>query len=152
MAENDFAEGNAGGGAPELNTNAEIHGGFADWRKVYDRLEGADRARVDRLIESMRETAIEHAPEVSAERRERLLKEKATLSVMNTRAMADTIGTPEDPVGGARGFVIEEDREHAGEHYTVHKANPALGASTAIAARQRMIAEELRLWPGFREE
>ena len=34
LEENDFAEGNAGGGAPEGNTNSQIHGGFADWRKV----------------------------------------------------------------------------------------------------------------------
>lgn len=59
---NDFAEDNPGGGAPEGNTNSEIHGGFSDWEKAYDRLDESKRAYVDRLITDMRERAKEHAP------------------------------------------------------------------------------------------
>lgn len=151
LEENEFAEGNAGGGAPEGNTNAEIHGGFGDWRTVYDRLDEDTRAYVDALVSDMRETAKEHAPEVSAERRERLLKEKATLSVMWRRTAFDTAGTPEDPVDGARGIVIEEEREFDGDTYTVEKPNPAWDAGHRLTVRQRKIAEELCLWAGFRE-
>ena len=152
LEENDFAEGNAGGGAPEGNTNGEIHGGFADWRKAYDRLDEDTRAYVDDLRDCMRETAKEHAPDVPEERRERLLKEKATLSVMWDRAAADTLGTPEDPVDGARGIVLREERELDGDTYTVEKANPAWQAGHSLTVRKRKIAEELRLWPGFRTE
>jgi len=151
LEENDFAEGNPGGGAPEGNTNSRIHGGFGDWRTVYDRLDEDTRAYVDRMISDMRETAKEHAPEVSAERRERLLKEKATLSIMWRRTFADTLGTPEDPVDGARGIVIEEEREFDGDTYTVEKANPAWDAGHRLTVRKRKIAEELCLWAGFQE-
>ncbi|KAB7512438.1 hypothetical protein DM867_13080 [Halosegnis rubeus] len=151
LAENDFAEGNAGGGAPEGNTNAEIHGGFGDWEKAYDRLDEETRAFVDAMISDMRETAKEHAPDVPEERRERLLKEKATLSVMWNRTAADMLGTPEDPVDGARGIVIREEREHNGDTYTVEKANPAWEAGHSLTVRKRKIAEELGLWPGFQE-
>jgi hypothetical protein len=75
---NDRAAGNPGGGAPELNTNAQIHGGFADWEKAYERFDDETREYVDRLAADMQETAAEHAPKVSADRRERLAKEKAT--------------------------------------------------------------------------
>jgi hypothetical protein len=152
LEENDFAEGNAGGGAPEENANAEIHGGFSDWRKAYERFDEDTRAYVDRLIDSMRKRAKEHAPEVDVDRRERLLKEKATLSILWDRAAADTLGTPKDPVEGSRGFVIEERREHGGETYTVHKANPALQAGHSLRSRKREIAKELRLRPGFQDD
>lgn len=152
LEENDFAEGNPGGGAPEGNTNSRIHGGFSDWRKAYDRLDDAAKAHVDKLRECMRETAKEHAPDVPEERRERLIKEKATLSVLYRRSAADTLGTPEDPVDGARGVVVEEEYEHEGETYTVHKANPAWRAGSIISARKMSIARELRLWWGFQDD
>ena len=152
LEENDFAEGNAGGGAPNGNTNAEIHGGFSDWRKAYDRLDDATKAHVEKLRDCMRETAKEHAPDVPEERRERLIKEKATLSVLYRRSAADTVGTPENPIDGARGLVIEEEREHNGETYTVHKANPALRAGFTISRRKASIARELRLWSGFQDD
>ena len=152
LEDNDFAEDNPGGGAPRGNRNAEIHGGFGDWEKVYDRLDEDVRAYVDRLISDMRPTAKEHAPDVPKARRERLLKEKATLSVMWRRTAADTAGTPAAPVDGARGIVIQEEREIDGETYTVEKANPAWQAGHRLVVRQRKIAEELRLWYGFRED
>lgn len=43
MSGNDYAEGN-GGGAPELNTNAQTTGAWSKWRKVYVL---QDRARLD---------------------------------------------------------------------------------------------------------
>ncbi|TKR24341.1 hypothetical protein [Natronomonas salsuginis] len=148
---NDFAEGNPGGGAPKGNANAEIHGGFSDWQKAYERFDEETKAHVDRLRECMRETAKANAPDVPEERRERLIKEKATLSVLWKRAAADTLGTPENPVDGARGIVIEEEYEHNGETYTIEKANPAWKANHILSGRQRQIAKELRLWPGFQE-
>ncbi|QKY20743.1 hypothetical protein B4589_010260 [Halolamina sp. CBA1230] len=140
LEENDFAEGNAGGGAPELNTNSRIHGGFGDWEKAYERFDADTRAYVHKLIESMREVAKEYAPGVDADRRERLLKEKATLSVMYRRTAMDTFDA-------GRGFLVEE--EHNGE--AIRKANPAFDAGHAINGRQREIAKELRLWPGFQD-
>jgi hypothetical protein len=152
LEDNSYAEGNAGGGAPEGNTNAEIHGGFSDWRKAYERFDADTRAYVDRMIADMREVAKKHAPEVDADRREELLKEKATLSILWRRASFDTFGTPENPTEGARGVVIEEDVEIDGETYTVEKMNPAFEATFQHSGRKRQIAKELRLWPGFQDE
>lgn len=151
LEENDFAEGNAGGGPPELNTNAEIHGGFGDWEKAYERFDADTRAYVHKLIECMRDEAKEHAADVDANRRERLLKEKTTLSILWKRAAADMLGTPGDSIKGARGLVIEEEREYDGETDTVRKVNPADDAIHANQNRQREIAKELQLWPGFRD-
>jgi len=145
---NDFAEDNRGGGAPEGNTNAEIHGGFSDWEKAYDRLDEDTKAHVDRMVADMCDRAKEHAPEVDPDRRERLAKEKATLSILEKRASFDVFAhTAED----ARGFVIEDDVEHDGETYTIEKVNPAMDAATSLSSRQRKIAKELRLWPGFQD-
>ncbi|MFC6892601.1 hypothetical protein, partial [Halopenitus salinus] len=141
----------AGGGAPKGNTNAEIHGGFSDWRKAYERFDGETKAYVEHLRECMRETAKEHAPDVPEDRRERLIKENATLSVLWHRAAGDAFGTPENPVDGARGIVIEEEREHNGETYTVYKENPAWRAERAISRRERSIGRELRLYPAFQD-
>jgi hypothetical protein len=100
----------------------------------------------------MRKTAKEHAAEVDPERRERLLKEKATLSILWRRASFDTLGTPEESVEGARGLVIEETVKENGVTYTKRKANPAMDATTTISTRQREIAKELSLWPGFQNK
>lgn len=150
LENNDFAKGNSGGGAPEGNTNGRIHGGFSDWRKAYDRLDEDARAYVEKLRNDLRERAKEYAPDAPEERRERLIKEWATLSILYQRSSADTVGTPNDPVEGARGLIITEEREHNGETYTVEKANPALDAGLRISARRRQIDKELRLYPGFR--
>lgn len=144
LEENDHAEGNSGGSAPKGNANAEIHGGFSDWKKAYKRLDKDAKAYVDHLREEMRETAKEHAPDVDPERRERLIKEKATLSILNRRTMMDSFPGPD-----TRGFAIEEEKEYKGETYTQQKLNPAFNAGHRISERKREIAKELKLWPGF---
>ena len=149
LESNDFAEDNPGGGAPTGNTNAEIHGGFSDWKKAYERFDRETKAYVDRLIDCMRERAKEHAPEVAEERRERLLKEKATLSILEGRASFDVFAHKAED---ARGFIIKEEIEIDSETYTVEKVNPAMNATTAISARRREIAKQLRLWPGFQNQ
>jgi len=150
LEDNDYAEGNLGGGAPEGNANAEIHGGFADWQKAYDRFDEDTRAYVDRIAADWRETAAEHAPDVDADRRAELSREHATLSILHRRTSADTWVDPGS--GPGRGFVIEEEREIGGETYTVTKANPALRAGASLSRRQREIAKELRLYPGFQAD
>jgi hypothetical protein len=144
---NDFAEGNSGGKPPEGNTNGAIHYGFASWEKEYERLEGRSREFVERMIADMRETAKEHAPEVDVDRREELLKEKATLSILFRRASCDTTPNAED----SRGFIIEDTTEIDGETYTRKKPNPAIEATLQHSARQREIAKELSLWVGYQD-
>jgi hypothetical protein len=146
---NDHAAGNPGGGAPELNTNARIHDGFADWRKAYERFDDETREYVDRLAADMQETAAEHAPEVSADRRERLAKEKATRGVLADRADAD-VWCDLDGSGPGRGIVVESEREHNGETYTVERMNPAWRGCVTHRNREFEIARKLKLWPGFR--
>lgn len=147
LEDNDYAKGNSGGSPSDLNTNSAIHQGFSDWRKAYKRFDEDTREFVDNLIADMRKRV--KAPEVAKDRRERLLKERATLSVLFWRASADTVGTPENPVDGARGIVIEEDVEIGGEGHTVHKPNPALEATLQHSARKRQIDRKLRLLPGY---
>jgi len=147
LEDNDHAVDNDGG-APEGNANAEIHGGFADWEKAYERFDDETRAYVDRIAADWRETAAEHAPDVDADRRAELSREHATLSILHRRTSADTWVDP-DGSGPGRGFILEEKREIGGETYTVEKANPALRAGASLSRRQREIAEELRLYPGF---
>lgn len=120
------------GGAPEGNANAEIHGGFADWEKAYERFDDETRAYVDRIAADWRETAAEHA----------------TLSILHRRTSADTWVEP-DGSGPGRGFLLTEEREIGGETYTVAKANPALRVGSSFSRRQRETAEGLRLYPGF---
>lgn len=148
LEDNDHAVGNPGGGAPELNTNAEVHGGFADWEKAYERFDGETRAYVNRLIDSMRPVAEKYAADVPEDRRKRLLKEKATLSVLWNRAAFDVFASESDT---ARGFTVSENIDVNGEVGSVEKLNPAWGATASLSAREREIAKELRLWPGFRD-
>lgn len=148
---NNYAEGNPGGGAPEGNTNAEIHGGFSDWRTAYERFEGDTKAHVEALREDLGKRAKKYAPHVPEERREELVKEWATRSILCRRASNDTVGTPEHPVEGARGVVVEEKVEIDGETYTVHKPNPAWTAGFTHRGRKRQIEKELRLSPAFRD-
>lgn len=151
LEENDHAAGNPGGAPPELNTNAQIHDGFADWETAYERFDESTRGHVDRIAADIRETAAEYAPDVDAERRAELAREKATLSVLETRATADVICTRGDSAPG-RGFIVEREIEgDDGETVTKRVANPALSAQVALSRRQREIAEELRLWPGFQD-
>jgi len=151
LVENDFAEENPGGGPPEGNTNAKSHGAFCDWQKAYERFDKRTKDYVNTLRADMRETAKEHAPNVNPARRETLLKEKATLAVMQRRASMDVWGDL-DGSGPGRGLVIEKDIEHDGKTYTTEKMNPAIEATTVLSSRQRKIAKELRLRPGFQDE
>lgn len=146
---NDHAEGNPGGGAPEGNANAKIHGGFSDWRKAYERFDDETRAYVDRIAADFRDRAAEHAPDVDADRRAELCLEKATLMILGQRAGADAWCEPDDS-GVGRGFVVEVEREEGGEARTVRRPNPAFRAEREASRRQREIAEELRLYPGLR--
>jgi hypothetical protein len=145
---NDYAAGNDGG-PPVGNTNAQIHGGFGDWRQVYDRLEGDERELVERLERDHLEVAAEHAPDVSASRRERLCREKATLVVMARRASADVWCDP-DGSGPGRGLVVERTvTTDAGDTVTVHSRNAASRARHTLRRREREIARTLRLWPAY---
>jgi hypothetical protein len=151
LAGNNYAEGNPGSGAPESNANAEIHGGFADWRNAYERFDEDTRDYVDGLAADMGEQAAEHAPDVPAGRRDRLVLEKATLMVLERAASFDVWCDP-DGSGPGRGLVVEKEIEIDGETYTVDGTNPALRARVALSRRQREIAKELRLWPGFQSD
>lgn len=147
LEENDYAEGNSGGGAPVGNANAEIHGGFSDWKKAYERFDEDTRNHVDRLVEDMLERVAETAPDVLAPRRKKLTREWMTLMMLKNRTGADAWCSP-DGSGPGRGFIVEKEISRDGETVTVEGANPALRAEVALSRRQREIAEELRLWCG----
>jgi hypothetical protein len=146
---NTYAAGNAGGGAPEGNTNARIHGGFSDWRKAYERFDEDTRAWVDRIAADYREEAATHAADVPAKTRAELCLEMATVSILGRRASAD-VWAGVDGSGPGRGLVVEKTVERDGDTVTVEGLNPASRASHALNRREREIAERLRLWPGFR--
>jgi hypothetical protein len=148
---NDHAVGNAGGGAPEGNANAEIHGGFGDWRKAYERFDEETREYIDQIAEDYRKVAAEHAPEVPAERRAELTLEKATLMMVRRRAAADVF-CDIDGSGPGRGIVVETEVTIEGETHTRETLNPAFRARTAYFNRGFEIAEKLSLWPGFQDE
>jgi hypothetical protein len=147
LEDNDHAVDNDGG-APEGNANAEIHGGFADWKKAYRRFDDETQEYVDRIAADWRETAAEHAPDVDADRRAELSREHATLSILHRRTSADTVAVPDGSRPG-RGFILTEERDIGGETHTVRKANPALRAGSSLSRRQREIAKDLRLYPGL---
>jgi hypothetical protein len=119
---------------------------------VYDRLEADQAARVEKLTTAMKETAAKHAPEVPADRRENLCREKATISIMARRARND-VWNGSDDSGSARGLTVDRtETAENGHSYTTTRLNPASRARHALRRRQHEIAEELRLWPGFRDE
>lgn len=152
LDDNDYAEGNAGGGAPEGNANARIHGGFADWKTAYERFDEETTAYVDRLRDSWREVAEEHAPDkYDAAEIDRLVTEKVTLSVLESQASAD-VWCSLDGDGPGRGLVVEKTVERHGEAVTIEGLNPASRARHTLSRRQREIAETLRLWPGFQPD
>lgn len=149
LENNDFAEGNAGGGAPEGNANAEIHGGFSDWRKAYERFDEDTREYVDKIAAEWRAEAATHAPDVPAETRADLCLEKATTAILERRASAD-VWAALDGSGPGRGLVVEKTVTRDGDPVTVEGLNPASRARHALSRRQREIADRLRLWPGVR--
>jgi hypothetical protein len=133
---NDFAVGNSGGGAPPLNVNAEVHAGFSDWEKHYERLWGEAKEDADEIAQEYVEISkADLPPEVIEEK----AREYATLGHMWMCVTKDTF---------ERGWVLEREETHepTGETYTVHRRNPALRADIAISRRQRELARELRLY------
>jgi|GEM_PF-6944946 len=132
---NDHAAGNPGGGAPELNTNAEDSGAYADWRKVYERLAPAAREEVEEIAEAALSRAREHAPDVDDAERQELALEYAVLARLLDRADVAFYKSTQSGAPGA-----------------FEKAASALGRSVEISTRRRKIGEELRLWPGVRDE
>jgi len=147
LEENDFAEGNAGGGAPELNTNAQTaHGIWSNWRKVYDRLPEERKDYVDRIAAERAEKAEPYTPNMDADRRERLALEYGVLREIKHRVDYDLwAGIGEDAAEDARGLLVKEDVEIDGGTYTVDKRNPALTRDGSLRSRRRTIEEELNL-------
>lgn len=145
LVENGFADGNPGGSAPKGNTNAEIHGGFSDWRKAYERLDDKTREYVEWKVDIEREIVSESV-DVDPERREELLRERAVLGILEDRSWLDLLAVDDDGSGPGRGMVIEDEIEYDGETYTEIKANPAIDASLRASARRRKIASKLRLY------
>jgi hypothetical protein len=142
--ENDFADGNPGGSAPKGNTNAEIHGGFSNWRKAYDRLDESQRDYVEWKVDIDRERVSESV-DIDPERREELLRERAVLRFFKDRSWADLLAVDDTDSGGGRGMMIETQMEYDGETYTVEKSNPAFGAAVRAMGRRRKIATRLGL-------
>lgn len=141
MQGNDYAVGNDGG-APELNTNAQSHGGWGDWRTVYERLEGDRKAWVDELAECHIDNADLENVDADSSLSEGEVREKAVeaavLSVLERRAHADSF---------KRGWVLEEEVVADGETYTNQKVNPALDAGLKHSARQRNLLSEIGVYP-----
>ena len=132
---NNHAEGNAGGGAPEGNTNAVTYGAWCDWRKAYDRLSGDARSEVDELTESH----IEHA---KANLPSGLIEEKAReLAMRHYLWRRATLQTSEE------GLILEEERDLGEITVQTSKANPGLTANVRHSRRQRQLMTELQLWP-----
>lgn len=144
LVENDFADGNPGGSAPKGNTNAEIHGGFSNWRKAYDRLDDPQRDYVEWKVDTEREIVPESV-DVDPERREELLRERAVLQLMEDRSWLDLLGVDDTGSGAGRGMMIEGEMEYNGETHTVEKSNPAFDAAARAMARRREIATRLGL-------
>lgn len=140
---NNFAEGNPGGSPPTGNSNAEIHGGWSDWRKYYDRFDAEEKEYVERLVDDFCETAAEHAPDVDADRREELARECATLMLLRRDASED-VWCDIDGSGPGRGLVLTDDDGR-------QRINPAHHAVHRLRRRGREIAEELCLWYAFQD-
>lgn len=103
------------------------------------------------MAADIRQRAAEHAPDVDPERRERLATEKATLLIQARQASAD-VWCGLDGEGAGRGLLVETEREIDGDTVTIQDTNPAVRAEAALFRRQREIARELRLHPGYRGE
>lgn len=133
---NNNAVGNSGGGAPPLNFNAEVHAGFSDWEKHYERLWGDAKEWVDELTKDYINRS---RADLSDEEIEAKAREAGTLAHMWRCASADSF---------RRGWVLEHEETHetTGETYTVHRLNAALRADLAISRRKRRLARELRVY------
>ncbi|MFC6825246.1 hypothetical protein [Halopelagius fulvigenes] len=126
-----------------MNTNAKKSGAWSDWEKVYERVDDDDREYIHWIADDAVETAREYAPDVEKDRRERLAREYATLYILWRRATVDTFER-------GMGLVETYDLPDGGT-VTAPKANPTLRRGLDISGRQRTIAKELRLFPGFRD-
>lgn len=133
---NDNAVGNSGGGAPPLNTNAQIHAGFANIEKHYQRLEGEEKEWVDNLAEAIAERS---KADFSSTKRDRLALRIAILHHKWHCAVADTFD---------RGWVIEREETHepTGETDTVRRLNPALRADLSMSRKMRRLYRTLRTY------
>lgn len=76
---NDNAVGNSGGGPPRLNTNAMKYGSWNDPLKVYERLDGEERARADELQRDYRERS---NADLSGEKMQTKTRRLAVLTLM----------------------------------------------------------------------
>lgn len=146
LENNDYAKNNPGGRPPEGNGNAVIHGGFSDWQTAYRRFDSETKAYVGKLVDSILQRARETVPDMDSQKREQLAREKAVCMVLEQRTAADVWCS-----GPGRGITVEKEVETTEGTYIVEAINPAFGASISLSSRQREIAKELRLWPGFRD-
>ncbi|WP_226483256.1 hypothetical protein [Natrinema amylolyticum] len=94
----------------------------------------------------MRETATKHASEGDADRRDKLLREKAMLLRPERRARYDTFARDADD---ARDMTIEKGIEIDGETASNQKATPAFAAGCRLMYQPFAIVE-FRLYPGIR--
>lgn len=134
LEDNDYAKGNPGGGPPENNSNAVIHGGWSDPDKFYQRLEGEQKEFVDRLTESYVKESKADLPE------DEIHKKARRLSTYHLLWRKTTIDSFE------RGWVLEEEIECESETYTKQKLNPALEAEHRINSKDRKLMRELRTY------
>jgi hypothetical protein len=133
---NTNAVGNSGGGAPPLNTNAMIHGGFSDPDKYYQRLDGEAKAWVDGLTDCI---VARSKAEFTAAQTKRLARRAATL---HHQWYSTAIDTRE------RGLVVERQETHepTGTTSTVERVNPALLAGRWISRQGSRIHRTLRTY------
>lgn len=145
---NDHAEGNPGGGAPELNLNAATaHGMWGDWQKVYERLPLDSKAYIERLTESTVVRTKPYTPDLTPEERDALAREYHVLSRIKNTVEYDIFGgIGEDAPDDARGVYLKEAVEIDGETYQVDKPNPAFDRQGQIRARRREIEEKLNYY------
>ena len=140
---NDHAAGNPGGGAPELNMNAWIHGAFSDLDKLDQRLRGEAREKVDEHRECVcvLERSRDARPSLSEDRRKALAREYALSFYQWRLAAADTV---------KRGFGIthEETLETPDGEVTVERKriNPTVMQGSRLSRRQLRIGEVLGMF------
>jgi len=134
LEDNDFAEDNPGGGPPINNSNAEVHGGWSDPDKFYERLDEDRKEYVDELTESYVKESKADLPEDEIRKKARRL---ATYHIQYLETAGDTF---------ERGWMLEEEIEYEGETYTVQKVNPSLKAGHRINSKDMKLMRELRVY------
>jgi hypothetical protein len=134
---NTNAVGNSGGGAPPLNTNAMIHGGFSDPDKYYQRLDGEAKTWVDGLTDCI---VARSKAEFTAEQTKRLARRAATLHHQWYSTAMDT---------RERGLVVERKKSHepTGTTSTVERVNPALPVGRSLSRQEHRIYRTLGVYP-----